>query len=252
MIMKEQLTAILVDDEISTLENLQLKLQEFCPDVKIIATAETPEKAIELIQLYKPDVIFLDIEMPRMNGLRMLDELKQYKGEIIFTTAYAHYAIDAIRINAFDYLLKPVSIADLQNAVSRLLEKKLPETVKKMEILRKSLADIRSSEDKIAVPTSEGLQFLQINDIIHIESSSNYSKIIFKNGQTMLVTKLLKDFEDILAPYRFYRVHHSHLINLNCIAKYIRGQGGQVILQNGQSIDVSRRKKEEFLKLISQ
>jgi two-component system, LytTR family, response regulator len=252
MIMKEQLTAILVDDEISTLENLQLKLQEFCPDVKIIATAETPEKAIELIQLYKPDVIFLDIEMPRMNGLRMLDELKQYKGEIIFTTAYAHYAIDAIRINAFDYLLKPVSIADLQNAVSRLLEKKLPETVEKMEILRKSLADIRSSEDKIAVPTSEGLQFLQINDIIHIESSSNYSKIIFKNGQTMLVTKLLKDFEDILAPYRFYRVHHSHLINLNCIAKYIRGQGGQVILQNGQSIDVSRRKKEEFLKLISQ
>jgi len=247
----ESLKAIIIDDELSSLQNLQQKLVEFCPDMKVIATAQKPEEAILLIRQHKPDVVFLDIEMPRMNGFRMLDELGELDFDIIFTTAYNHYAVDAIRISAFDYLMKPIAIKDLQNAVERLAKHRQGRTKDKLDILRQSLSSSRSQEEKMAVPTSEGLEFIPIKSIMHIESSSNYSKIFFTDGKFLLVTKLLKDFEDILLPYNFYRVHNSHLINLAYIKKYIRGEGGQVIMQNGDVIDVARRKKEEFLKLIA-
>lgn len=247
----EKLRAILIDDELSSLKNLEQKLIEFCPDVTVIAVAQLPEDALQLIREQKPDVIFLDIEMPRMNGFRMLDELEQYDFEIVFTTAYNHYAVDAIRISAFDYLTKPVAIADLQNAVQRLVKEKQKLSKERIDVLKQSLSANKSQDDKIAIPTTEGLEFLPIKNIIHIESSANYSKLFLISGKSILVTKLLKDFEDMLLPYRFYRIHNSHLINLNCIQKYIKGEGGQVVLQNGDVIDVSRRKKEEFIKLIS-
>lgn len=246
----ELLNAIIVDDEKSSLQNLQLKLTEYCPDICVIASSEKPEEAIELIRQHKPDVIFLDIEMPRMSGMRMLDELKDYAGEVIFTTAYAHYAVDAIRISAFDYLVKPVSIAELQNAVARLVRLKQGGTKDKLDILRQSGPTSKTQEDKIAIPSSEGLEFIEIKGIVRIESSSNYSRIFLSNGKNIFVTKLLKDFEDLLLPYHFYRVHNSHLINMNYIQKYIRGDGGQVVMQNGDTVDVSRRKKEEFLRLM--
>jgi two-component system LytT family response regulator len=172
------------------------------------------------------------------------------QAEIIFTTAYNHYAIDAIRISAFDYLVKPISVEDLQNAVNRLVVQHDRQTQEKLNVLKKSLQEGKSQEDRIAIPTSEGMEFINIKNIVRIESSSNYSKLYLLNGQTILVTRLLKDFEEMLLPYRFYRVHHSHLINLTYIKKYIRGEGGQVVMQNGDMIDVARRKKDEFLKLI--
>ena len=246
----ELLKAILVDDEPSSLQNLQQKLLEFCPGIKVVATPQKPEEAIFLIRHHKPDVIFLDIEMPRMNGFRVLEELQDIDAEIIFTTAYNHYAIDAIRISAFDYLVKPISVEDLQNAVNRLMVQHRRQTQEKLDILRKSLQENRSQEDWIAIPAGDGMEFINIKNIIRIESSSNYSKLYLLNGQTLLVTRLLKDFEEMLLPYRFYRVHHSHVINLSYIKRYVRGEGGQVVMQNGDVIDVARRKKDEFLKLI--
>jgi two-component system LytT family response regulator len=246
-----QLKAILIDDELPSLQNLQHKLKEFCPDVNVVATTQKPEEAIQLIEHHRPDVIFLDIEMPRMNGFKMLEEIKEKKFDIVFTTAYNHYAIDAIRISAFDYLVKPIAVKDLQNSVARLLKTQHKQIPEKLDILRQNLADSRSQNDKISIVTNEGVEFFEISQIIRIESSSNYSKIHFKDGKVLLVTKLLKDFEEILTPYRFYRIHNSHLINLSYIKKYLRGDGGQVLLQNGEVIDVARRKKEEFLKLIS-
>jgi len=247
----ESLRAILVDDELSSLQNLQSKLVEFCPDVEVVATAQKPEDAILFIRQHKPDVIFLDIEMPRMNGFRMLDELGELDFEIIFTTAYNHYAVDAIRISAFDYLMKPVAIKELQNALERLAKYRQTHTRDKLDVLRQSLSPNKSQEEKIAIPTNEGLEFIPIKNILHIESSSNYSRIFLTDGKNILVTKLLKDFEDILEPYNFFRVHNSHLINLAYIKKYIRGEGGQVEMQNGDVIDVARRKKEEFIRLIT-
>lgn len=247
----EKLKAILIDDELSSLQNLRQKLDEFCPDLQVVATAQKPEEAMLLIKHHKPDVIFLDIEMPKMSGFRMLDELGECDFEIIFTTAYNHYAIDAIRISAFDYLMKPIAIKELQVAVERLNSLRNSQTREKIDILKTSMNEKKSQDDKIAIPTSEGLEFIPIKNILHIESSSNYSKIFFRENKPIIVTKLLKDFEDMLGPYRFYRIHNSHLINLSYIKKYVKAEGGQVIMQDGTTIDVARRKKEEFLKMIA-
>ncbi len=248
----DKLRTILIDDELNSLQNLQQKLTEFCPDVFIVAATQNPAEAINLIRELHPDIIFLDIEMPRMSGFRLLEELGETDSEIIFTTAYSHYAIDAIRISAFDYLTKPISISDLQNTIERLTKRRQGHIKERIDILRQAMGDTKSQEDKIVIATAEGLEFIAVKNIIHIESSSNYCNIIMIDGKTMLVTKLLKDLEDILHPYRFYRIHHSHLINLNYIKKYIREDGGQVMMINDEKIDISRRKKDEFLKMIAQ
>jgi two-component system LytT family response regulator len=246
----QMLKAILVDDELNSLQNLQLKIEEYCPAVRIVAQTQRPEEAVGLIQQHKPDVLFLDIEMPRMNGFKMLEQISEIDFEIVFITAYNHYAINAIRISAFDYLVKPVSIRDLQQTVERLGHHTLKKSRERAETLKRSLAHPKTQEDQLAVPTGDGLEFIQIRQIVRIESSSNYSRLVLENGKQMLVTRQLKDFEEMLADYRFYRVHHSHLVNLNYITRYIRGDGGQICLRNGDVIDVSRRKKDVFLKLI--
>jgi two-component system, LytTR family, response regulator len=247
----ELLTAILVDDEINSLQNLQQKLEQFCPAIKIIVTAQQPEEAILFIHHYKPDVVFLDIDMPRMNGFKMIEELGEVDFEIVFTTAYNHYAVDAIRISAFDYLVKPVSVKDLQSCVDRLVEDRTRLTREKLSILRQSLSEKVSPDDKIAISTEEGLKFFQINTIIRIESGGGFSNVILHNGKTVKVTMLLKELEELLLKYRFYRIQNSHLINLSFVDSYIRGEGGEVVMQNGDTLGVSKRKKEEFLKLIS-
>ena len=246
----QTIKAILVDDELNSLQNLQLKIQEYCPSVKVVAQTQRPEEAIVLIQQHKPDVIFLDIEMPRMSGFKMLEEIPDVDFEIVFITAYNHYAINAIRISAFDYLVKPVSIKDLQHSIERLGHFAVQKSRERADILKRNLANPKTQEDQIAIPTNDGLEFIQIKQIIRVESSSNYSILILQNGQHLLVTRQLKDFEELLGDYRFYRIHHSHLINLNYIAKYVRGDGGQITMRNGDMVDVSRRKKEIFLKLI--
>ncbi|PWU04477.1 MAG: DNA-binding response regulator [Bacteroidetes bacterium] len=246
------LKAILIDDELNSLQNLQNKLEKYCPEVKVLASCQKPEEAIALVRQHKPDLLFLDIEMPKMNGFRFLEALGDFEGEIIFITAYNHFAIDAIRISAFDYLVKPVLISDLQDAINRLLQQKGGHTRERLNMLLKhSIDQIFSQDNKIAVPTNEGLEFIVIKNIIRIESSANYSRLFLMHGQPLLVTKLLKDFEELLMPHRFFRVHNSHLINLNYISKYIRGEGGQVVMENGDVVDVSRRKKDEFLGLIA-
>jgi two-component system, LytTR family, response regulator len=246
----QTIKAILVDDELNSLQNLQFKIQEYCPAVKVVAQTQNPEEAIGLIQVHKPDVLFLDIEMPRMSGFKMLEQIPEVEFEVIFITAYNHYAINAIRISAFDYLVKPVAIGELQQTVERLGNYSMKKIRERVDTLKKNLANPKSQEDQIAIPTNDGLEFVQIKQIVRIESSSNYSRLIMQNNQQLLVTRQLKDFEELLLDYRFYRIHHSHLINLNYITKYVRGDGGQVTMRNGDVIDVSRRKKEVFLKLI--
>jgi two-component system LytT family response regulator len=247
----DPITAILVDDEQSSLENLEQKIGQFCPELKIIAAVEHPTEAIFLIRHHNPDVIFLDIEMPHMNGFRMLNELGDYSAEIIFTTAYNHYSIEALRLSAFDYLMKPISISDLRETVARLSKHISLSTRERLDVLKQSLNKNISQDSRIAVPTWEGLEFIQLRNVVRIESNSNYSRIFFTTGTSLLVTKQLKEFEEMLVPYRFCRVHNMHLINLNYVRKYLRGDGGRVVMENGDEIDVSRRKKDDFLKLIN-
>ena len=166
--MSDMITAILIDDELSSLQNLRQKLEEFCKSIRVVAVAQRPEEGLLLIRHHKPDVIFLDIEMPKMSGFGLLEELGDYDVEIIFTTAYNHYAIDAVRISAFDYLVKPVSISDLQNAVNRLVTMRASATRERLHVLKDSIGDTKSQDQKIAVPTGDGLEFLMIGDIIRI------------------------------------------------------------------------------------
>ncbi len=247
----DPITAILVDDEPSSLENLEQKIRQFCPELKIVGAVEQPSEAIFLIRHHNPDVIFLDIEMPHMNGFRLLNELGDYSAEIIFTTAYNHYSIEALRLSAFDYLMKPIAITDLRDAVVRLTQHLAVATRERLDVLKQSLNKNISQDSRIAVPTWEGLEFIQLRNVVRIESNSNYSRIFFTTGPSLLVTKQLKEFEEMLAPYRFCRVHNMHLINLNYVKRYLRGDGGRVVMENGDEIDVSRRKKDDFLKLIN-
>lgn len=245
------MNAILVDDEESSLGSLTEKIRRHCPQVCIMAVCDSAAKGIEAIDSLRPDIVFLDIEMPVMNGFLMLQQLKYKSFDLIFTTAYDHYAVKAIRYSAFDYLVKPIDIDDLKTAVQRAEEKKRSLTAsRQLELLLENLSPKKSSYQCIAVPTPEGLQFVRVNEIVYLEASINYTHIYLESGEKFIVCQTLKDFEDMLDAGVFLRIHHSHIINKNFAEKYIRGEGGQVVLRNGLRLDVSKRKKTEFLKAI--
>lgn len=244
------ITAIIIDDEPKGRLALRQKLENYCNNVTVVAEAADGAEALSLIKKHIPQLIFLDIEMPRMNGFEMLNELKEKNFHIIFTTAYDQYAIKAIKYAAFDYLLKPVDIEELKSAIERISNTSPFQTNKQAELLQQNIQHSKKQLNKLAIPTLEGLLFFDINDIIQLEAHSNYTIIHFSGKQKITASKTLKDFEDLLPADTFFRTHHSHLINLNHIKKYIKGDGGQIEMQNGNYVDVSRRKKEEFLKAI--
>ena len=246
------LTAIIIDDEPKGRMALKQKLYDYCPQVELLAEAGDGAEGLQLIEKHKPEIVFLDIEMPRMDGFEMLKQLHDKNFHIIFTTAYDQYAIKAIKYSAFDYLLKPVDIEELKSAIERVQQQQhLPQaqTGKKLETLEQNLHP-QSPLNKIAVPTLEGLLFFNTADIIHLEAQSNYTVIFFLNHPKLTASRTLKDFEELLPPAIFFRTHHSHIINLNYIKRYIKGDGGQIEMQNGNFVDVARRKKEEFLKVV--
>jgi two-component system LytT family response regulator len=245
------LKAILIDDEQSGLNALQQKILQHCPQVHIIAVCDDPHKGLEAIEALQPNLVFLDIEMPVINGFTLLQQLTYKNFELIFVTAYDHYAIKAIRYSAIDYLVKPVEIDDLKKAVNRVIEKRNDTAPNnQLELLLENIMTEKMKFKRIAIPTAEGLQFIKIDDIIYLEASVNYTRFYLEKNLKYTVSKTLKDFEDMLPEHTFLRIHNSYIINKNCVEKYIRGEGGQVVLINGATLDVSKRKKTEFLKAI--
>src|SRR6185503_547660 len=245
------LKAILIDDEESNLSSLKEKITSYCPQVQISAICDNAAKGIEAIDSLHPDIVFLDIEMPVMNGFVMLQQLTYKNFELIFTTAYDHYAIKAIRYSALDYLVKPIEIDDLKTAVFKAEEKRnrsYPNP--QIELLVEQLVNKKNSFTRIAIPTTEGLQFIRTEEIVYLEASINYTHIYCEGGKKYFVSRTLKDFEDMLPVEIFLRIHNSYIINKNFAEKYIRGDGGQVVLSNGVILDVAKRKKSEFLKAI--
>jgi two-component system, LytTR family, response regulator len=244
------LTVIIIDDEAKGRMALREKLMTYCPQIKIVAEATNGQDALILIEKHKPQLIFLDIEMPRMNGFDMLNKVADKNFHIIFTTAYDQYAIKAIKYAAFDYLLKPIDIEELITAISKVVLTENNQTKKQVEVLQQNMQHQKKQLNKLAIATLDGLMFYDINDIVHLEANSNYTYIYLVNKTKITASKTLKEFEELLPDDIFFRTHHSHLINLNFIKRYIKGDGGQIELQNGTYVDVSRRKKEEFLKVI--
>jgi two-component system, LytTR family, response regulator len=244
------LNAILIDDEENSLNALKEKLYTHCAQVNIAALCDNAAKGATAIDNLHPDLVFLDIEMPVTNGFVMLQQLHYKNFELIFTTAYDHYAVKAIRYSALDYLVKPVDVEDLKAAVLRAEEKRsraYPNP--QIELLLEQLLSKKQAYSRIAIPTTEGLQFLKVEDIIYLEASVNYT-FIYCGSKKYIISRTMKDFEELLPSTLFLRIHHSYIINKNFVEKYIRGDGGQVVLSNGVILDIAKRKKAEFLKAI--
>jgi len=242
--------AIIIDDEVHCVDTLSILLDDFCPEVEVMEKCMSAKKGLEAIERHKPELVFLDIEMPIMNGFELLEQFKQIPFSVVFTTSYDQYAIKAIRFAAFDYLLKPVDIEELKAAVAKIQDVKQTQVKKQVELLRQNMQQPQLQLHKLAIPALEGLFFYDINEVVHLEANSNYTNIYFSNKTKIVASKTLKEFEELLPEEFFFRTHHSHIINLNYIKRYIKGDGGQIEMQNGNYVDVSRRKKDEFLKII--
>ena len=246
------LKAVIVDDELKSRENLQILLNDFCENVTVLALASTIAEGLKAIKEVQPDIVFLDIQMHKETGFDLLRKLDKIDFEVIFTTAHSEYAIEAIKFAAIDYLLKPIDIADLRKAVSKV-EKKLSDSFlrERLDVLIQNFKSDSSEQYKLVLPTSDGLTFISLKDVLYCEAMSNYTKFHMRDMNNYLVSKTLKEYENLLMPHNFFRIHNSFLVNVREVKKYVRGEGGYVIMNNEQSLDVSKRKKEAFLSKIS-
>ena len=240
--------AIIVDDETDCCETIAELLQSFCPEVEVTGIYHNGIEALPAILQRQPDLVFLDVEMPKMNGFEMLEQLQQINFDIIFTTSYDQYALKAIRFSAIDYLLKPIDRNELQKAVQKVIQRSQRTISKQVEILMQKIHQPSKSINKIALPTMEGLQMIPVDSIIRCESEGNYTVLMLKNKQKIIVSTVLKDIEEMLEDYSFARVHRSNLVNLNEVEKYVKGEGGYLLMSDGSAVDVSRSKKEILLK----
>jgi len=239
--------AIIVDDEKNSCELLENMLERYCPEVKVTALCNSAEDALLILREKKMELIFLDIEMPHMNGFEMLESIPDIDFSVIFTTSFDHYAIKAIRFSAMDYLLKPIDREELQHAVNKAV--KASENIKpeQLNILLQKLRHPAVPVTKIALPTMEGLQLVSVDTIISCAAESNYTILLTKDKQKLTISRTLKETEEMLEDYSFQRVHNSSIVNLNEISKYIKGEGGYLIMSDGSTVDVSRGKKEALL-----
>ena len=242
------ITATIVDDEPYSCESLATLLERYCPDVKLLDICYSASSALKSINEQKPQILFLDIEMPHMNGFELLERLPEIDFELIFTTSYDQYAIKAIRFSALDYLLKPIDQDELKKAVQKAINSTNHVSAQQIKVLLQKLNQPAIAVNKIAIPTMEGLQMILVESIISCAADRNYTVIMLKNGQKIIASRILKDMEEMLEDYSFIRVHHSYLVNLNEVDKYIRGEGGYLLMSNGSNIDVSRSRKEFLLK----
>ena len=242
------INAIIVDDEPYCVEVLATLLEKYCPDVNVLTTCSSAEEAIRAIQQHKPQLVFLDVEMPHMNGFQMLEALPQIDFDLIFTTSYDQYAIKAIRFSALDYLLKPIDREELQKAVQKA-SKKAPVAInQQLELLLQKISQPATRVNKVAMPTMEGLQMVTVANIVSCASDSNYTILQLKDKQKLVVSRTLKEIEELLEEHSFARVHHSYLANLNEVTKYVKGEGGYLVMSDGSHIDVSRSRKESVVK----
>jgi len=244
--------ALIIDDEKHCIDNLQWQLQQYCPEVEIIAVCDDAKNGLQQIQREQPQLVFLDVEMPGMNGFEMLEAVKEINFDIIFTTAFDQYAIRAIKFGALDYLVKPIDKDELREAVNKHLQHSQKDSLKQLTAL---LSHIKKSNDlsfqKIALPTMHSYELVPLNNIVVCESNNNYTNVRLNNGQHFLISKTLKQIEDLLDMPPFFRVHNSFLVNLQYAIRYMKGEGGYLVLNNDMTIPVSRAKKEELLKLIT-
>jgi two-component system LytT family response regulator len=247
------ISAIIIDDEQHARNTLKARLMRYFPEkIQIIDSVESVKEGVFAIHKLHPDLVFLDVEMPGENGFKLFDYFDQTPFSVIFTTAYQNFAIDAVKVAALDYILKPVNFVDLQEAIS-LFEKRKAKGISPdhIEKLLNTLSSSNDPKSKIALPTFTGYQLEKVNSIVYCEADQNYTKIITIRDETILVSKPISYLEEILPQDNFFRIHKSYLVNLNFIKEYRRSEGFQVILENGTILDVATRRNQDFLKALT-
>lgn len=240
--------ALIIDDEPKNVRILRKLLEDYCPQIEVAGEAGDARAAFSIIRELKPELLFLDIEMPYGNAFDLLDKLMPVNFEIIFITAFDDYTLKAFKYSALDYLLKPVDIDELKAAVKKAAEKIAGKNINQQ--LGNLLSNLKNSQaplQKIALPSADGIVFISVEDIIRCEASGNYTIIYADSKEKITASKNIKDYEEILPPGIFCRIHNSHIINLNRIKKYHRGRGGFVVMDDGTSIEVASRRRDEFL-----
>jgi len=240
-------TAIIIDDEPKLREVLNIKLSQYCPDIEVICMAKDVKEAYTKIIEHKPQLIFLDIAMPGESGFDLLERFETFDFEIIFVTGYNEYALDALKVSAVDYVLKPVKTEDLKTAVHKAttrIDSRIK--IEKYEVLRHNLNHIGDQNTKITIPGTSAYEFVKISEIIRCEGWQKYTKIYLKNGDVIVSSYNIGVFKEMLLSYEFFSTHKSHLVNTTQINRYL--EDGTIIMSNGDSVPVARRRKEEFMK----
>lgn len=238
---------VIVDDEPKSRSTLTTMIKRYCEGVEITGEAGNITDARSLILQQEPDLVFLDISMPGGTGFDLLKSLNQVQFQIIFVTAYNQYAIEAIRSNAVDYLLKPVNITELQSAVTKATENRSKKSYSRDLTNLLSQFHEYSQVQKLAIPDKKGLVFIDYNDVVRLEADGGYTNVYLVKGTRIVSTRYLKEFEDLLPGSSFFRPHHSHIINLNYIKHYERGEGGAIVMIDNSMILLSKRRKKFFL-----
>lgn len=242
------MTAIIVDDEKNSREVLETMLKKYCLEITVLGSCTGAEDFLGRLRSEQPDILFLDIEMPGMNGFEMLEHIGRSEFELIFTTSYSEYAIKAIKHSALDYLLKPIDKDELIQAVQKASKNVAPLSSSRVGHLLELLASKNASK-RFGISTSEGMTILNTADIVYCESEGPYCKFYFAGNKTLVASRTLKETEEALHDADFCRIHNSYLVNMKFVERYIRGEGGEVVLTNGKKLPVSRTKKQEFLQL---
>jgi len=240
--------AILIDDEAKARRILEALLKEYCTDVEIVATAADVPSGVIAINQHKPDVLFLDVEMPGYTGFQLLDFFRDIDFDIVFTTAHSDYAVQAFRVSAIDFLLKPIQISELVAAVDKVKAKQ-GQNKERLSVLKENFKD--NTVKKLALPVAEGLLFADTDTLTHLEADGAYTHFHFDDGKKVIVSKKIKEFEEALTQQSsFFRTHRSFIVNLKKIKQYVKQEGGYVLLENDLQVPLARERKDEFLQVI--
>ena len=246
------LRAIIIDDEPKGRSILKQLITMHAPQLAVVGIAANADEGLALIDSHKPDVVFLDVEMPGKSGFDLLRELNNINFKVVFVSAHNHYSLKAIKFHAFDYLLKPIDVDELKQTIAKLFQSAQSNTNEQVTEMLSASQHGNNDFSKIAIASISSIDLINVDDILYCEASGNNTFVYLTNNKKIVATKNLKEYEDLLATHRFFRIHHAYLVNLKHVAKYIKGEGGSVILSNQQELEVSRRKKQEFLSSLQQ
>lgn len=246
--MKRKLITVIIDDEPDAVDFISSLIGEYCPALEVCGKAHNVKDGVALVSEVKPEVVFLDVEMPNGTGFDLLTHFPRKDFDVIFVTAFNHYAIQAIKFSAVDYILKPINIKEFIDSVNKVVQKRATNSVSVNENFDVLLENLRTPHPtRLVIPTSDGREYLNPNNIIRIEADRSYSWFFINDKRKILVSKHLKEFQDLLNDRNFFRPHNSHLINLDFVKKFIRHDGGYIEMSDGAKVPVSRNRKDLFL-----